>query len=221
MSKSLTVHHQTTQQTGEVALEHEVQSLAGEHVYDGITEYDNPTPGWWKWLFGASCIFAACYGLYFHLGAPAGRTIYDDFDQQAAAIFQRRFSEIGDLKPDEATLLEYLNQPKWLTVGEISYKANCVSCHGQNGEGLVGPNLTDDNWKNVAKLEDIAKVIEGGAANGSMPAWRNRLSHVNQIVLTAAYVASLRGTKPSNPKAPEGNPIPPWPKGKPASGGAQ
>jgi cytochrome c oxidase cbb3-type subunit 3 len=85
----------------------------------------------------------------------------------------------------------------------------------------VGPNLTDDNWKNVTKLEDIAKVIEVGAANGSMPAWRNRLSHVNLIVLTSAYVASLRGTNPANPKAPEGNPIPPWPTGTPASSGSQ
>jgi cytochrome c oxidase cbb3-type subunit 3 len=73
--------------------------------------------------------------------------------------------------------------------------------------------LTDDKWKNVAKLEDIAKVIEVGAANGSMPAWRNRMSHINQLVLTAAYVASLRGTNPANPKAPgpDDKPIPPWP----------
>lgn len=214
-------HRHATQHAGDVALEHDTHSFAGEHVYDGITEYDNPTPGWWKLLFGASCIFAVFYWLYFHLDAPAGRTIYDDFDRQAATIFQRRFHGIGDLQPDEATLLKYLNDPQWLKVGEITYKANCVSCHGLNGEGLVGPNLTDDNWKNVTKLEDIAKVIEVGAANGSMPAWRNRLSHVNLIVLTSAYVASLRGTNPANPKAPEGNPIPPWPAGTPASSGSQ
>jgi cytochrome c oxidase cbb3-type subunit 3 len=43
-----------------------------------------------------------------------------------------------------------------------------------------------------------------------MPAWRNRLSHVNQVVLTAAYVASLRGSNPANPRAPEGVAIPAW-----------
>jgi len=187
--------------------------LEGEHVYDGITEYDNPTPGWWKLLFAASCVFSVFYWLYFHLSSQPGRTIYDELDRQAVAIFQRKFSGIEELKPDEATLVKYMNDPKWLKVGEATFKANCVSCHGQNGQGLVGPDLTDDMWKNVAKIEDIAKVIEVGAANGSMPAWRNRMSHINQLVLTAAYVASLRGTNPANPKAPgpDDRPIPAWP----------
>ena len=26
------------------------------HDYDGIQEYDNPLPGWWKWLFIASIL---------------------------------------------------------------------------------------------------------------------------------------------------------------------
>ncbi len=75
---------------------------------------------------------------------------------------------------------------------------------------MVGPNLTDENWKNVRNIEDIAKVIANGAANGSMPAWKNRMSHKNQIVLTAAYVASLRDNPVTGGKPPEGNPIPPW-----------
>lgn len=193
------------------------EPLMQDHVYDGIQEFDNPTPGWWKLLFAASAVFSVFYWLYFHLDAPAGRSIQDDFDRQAARIFALRFSEIGELKPDRETLVKYLNDPEWLAVGKITYKTNCVSCHGQNGEGLVGPNLTDEAWKNVVQLEDIARVIEQGAANGSMPAWRNRLSHINQIVLTAAYVASLRGTTPAGtPKPPEGNPIPPWPQPAPA-----
>jgi cytochrome c oxidase cbb3-type subunit 3 len=62
----------------------------------------------------------------------------------------------------------------------------------------------------VRNIEDIAKVISEGAANGSMPAWKNRL-HVNVRVLTAAYIASLRKNPIDNPKKPaEGNVIPPW-----------
>jgi hypothetical protein len=64
----------------------------------------------------------------------------------------------------------------------LCVKTKCVSCHGRRGEGKAGPNLTDDHWKNVRNVDVIAKVIENGAANGSMAAWKNCLSHQNQIV---------------------------------------
>jgi cytochrome c oxidase cbb3-type subunit 3 len=73
----------------------------------------------------------------------------------------------------------------------------------------VGPNLTDDYYKNVKQITDIAEVIKNGAAGGSMPAWKTRL-HPNEVVLMAAYVAGLRG-KNLKGRPPEGEKIPPWP----------
>lgn len=184
------------------------QQLTG-HAYDGIQEFDNPLPGWWKFLFWASIIFSPLYYFYFHAGGES-RTIHGQYNNHMAEVFELRFAEIGELKPDRETILKYMNdEPEWMAVGEVAYKANCVSCHGANGGGLVGPNLTDDHWKNVRRIEDIASVITNGAANGAMPAWGNRFSHQNQIVLLSAYVASLRG-KPVVGKAAEGNIIEPW-----------
>lgn len=185
------------------------EDILTDHSYDGIQEYDNPLPGWWKFLFWVSILFAPVYYFYFHAGVE-GRTIHDQYNNHMASIFELRFSEIGELEADEETILTYMNdKPEWLAVGKVVYQTNCVSCHGANGGGLVGPNLTDDFWKNVRNVVDIAKVIEDGAANGSMPAWKNRLSHPNQVVLTAAYVASLR-ENPVSGKPPEGNRIAPW-----------
>ena len=184
------------------------EEILTDHSYDGIQEYDNPLPGWWKFLFWASIVFAPIYLIYFQFGRD--RSIHDKYEQHMTSIFELRFSEIGVLEADRATILEYMDKPKWLTVGRVMYKTNCVSCHGTEGGGVVGPNLTDDNWKNVKNVEDIAKVIENGAANGAMPAWKNRLSHKNQVVLIAAYIASLRGSKPAIGKAAEGDPIPAW-----------
>ncbi|MBL4687939.1 MAG: c-type cytochrome [Nannocystaceae bacterium] len=181
-----------------------------EHCYDGITEYDNPLPGWWSAIFALSVAFAPIYLIYYH-GTGGGMSVYEEYDSESARVFTLRFKELGDLTPDRDTLLRFKDDPQWLAVGRAVFKANCVSCHGPDGGGMVGPNLTDDHWKNVTNIEDIAKVIENGAANGAMPAWRHRLSHINQIVLTAAYVASLRGTTSSAGKAPEGTEIPPWP----------
>jgi cytochrome c oxidase cbb3-type subunit III len=179
-----------------------------DHLYDGIEEYDNPLPGWWSWLFVASIVFSIFYWFYYQSGVP-GRSVQAQYDVAVADNLRVQFAEIGELKPDEATLVKYMNDEKWKTVGQVVYKANCISCHGANGEGNVGPNLTDDRFKNVRKIEDIATVIREGANNGAMPSWKNRL-HVNEVVLTAAYIASMRGS-PVAGKTPEGNEIPPWP----------
>lgn len=181
-----------------------------DHSYDGIQEYDNPMPGWWVWLFVATVIFSGVYWLYFETGVE-GRSIYDEYDRYQANIMTVKFGEIGELSADSATIAKYMRDPKWLAVGKATYNANCVSCHGIDGGGGIGPNLTDDQWKGVRHLDDIAKIIQNGAANGAMPAWGSRFNHPNVVVLTSAYVASLRGTKPANPKAPEGAVADPWP----------
>ncbi len=185
----------------------EESNLTG-HSYDGIVEYDNPLPGWWKFLFWFFVLIAPLYYFYFQ-GGVEGRSIHDEYNRHLASVFEIRFSEIGELTADRATILEYMNEKDWLAVGEVVYKSNCVSCHGADGGGLVGPNLTDDYWKHVTSVENIANVIENGAANSAMPAWKTRFSHPNQIVLLTAYIASLR-KNPVAGKPPEGNEISGW-----------
>jgi cytochrome c oxidase cbb3-type subunit III len=187
-----------------------------DHNYDGIQEYDNPMPGWWVWLFVATVIYSGVYWLYFETGVE-GRSIFDEYGRHQASVMTVKFGEIGELTPDAETIVQYMNDPKWLAVGKATYNANCVSCHGIDGGGGIGPNLTDDHWKGVRSVEDIANVIKNGAANGAMPAWGSRFNHPNVLVLTSAYVASLRGSSPGNPKAPEGVVIDPWSAAKPGS----
>jgi cytochrome c oxidase cbb3-type subunit 3 len=123
---------------------------------------------------------------------------------------KRRFSELGDLKGDSETVVRMMNEPQWLLVGASVFKAQCVSCHGSDGSGLVGPNLTDQFYKNVKAVEDLPKVIADGAANGAMPAWKTRL-HPNEVILVSSYVASLRGQNLPGRRGTEGEQIPPWP----------
>lgn len=187
--------------------EYDAANLTG-HAYDGIVEYDNPLPGWWKFLFWFFILIAPIYYFYVHSGA-SGRSIEDQYNNHMASIFEVRFAEIGELTGDRATLLKYMNEKEWLSVGKVAYQTNCISCHGADGGGLVGPNLTDDHWKNLSNIEGIVSVIENGAANGAMPAWKTRFSHPNQIVLISAYVASLR-KNPVAGKEAEGKIIPAW-----------
>ncbi len=179
------------------------------HEYDGIEEYDNPLPSWWSTLFALSAVFAFFYVVYIHLGEE-GKDLHAEYDAEAAEVMEVRFGQLGTLVADRETLLKYKDDEKWLVAGKAVFQTHCVSCHGKDGQGLVGVNLTDDHYKHITTIEDIVKVIEDGAAGGAMPAWKNRIPHVNQVVLTAAYVASLRGTNAAGGKAPEGKEIPAW-----------
>ena len=111
-------------------------------------------------------------------------------------------------------MIRFLYDESWLNFGKSTFKAHCTSCHGKDGGGLVGPNLCDDQYKNVKDIGDILTVVQNGAKGGAMPPWKTRLSE-NELVLVSSYVASLRGSSPANPKDPEGSVIAPWPE-KPA-----
>ena len=51
------------------------------------------------------------------------------------------------------------------SAGEEIFKKNCISCHGENLEGGVGPELTKVGAK--MSKDDIAKIIKEG--KGAMP----------------------------------------------------
>lgn len=169
--------------------DHEYGKLT-DHEYDGIREYDNPCPTWWHLIFLGTFIFSLFY-FFFFLGS-FGWTVAEAYDSAVAENLKLRFEEIGELDVDEKTLVEYMGKDDWLAIGASVFQAQCKSCHGADGSGLVGPNLTDDNYKNVKELLDIAKVVQDGASAGAMPAWKNRL-HPNEVVLVSAYVANMRG----------------------------
>jgi cytochrome c oxidase cbb3-type subunit 3 len=179
-----------------------------DHEYDGIREYDNPCPAWWHMIFIGTFLFGVVYFVFFQLG-NMGWTVDEAYQDAMAANVRLRYQEIGDLTADEPTLMKYMNEPDWLQVGANVYAANCRSCHADNGSGFVGPNLTDDYYKNVKNLVDVARVVSEGAGNGAMPAWRTRL-HPNDVVLVSAYVAKMRGENLAG-KKPEGELIDPWP----------
>jgi cytochrome c oxidase cbb3-type subunit 3 len=179
-----------------------------DHEYDGIQEFDNPTPSWWTYIFVGSCAFSLVYFVFFHMGA--GWTVKESYQIAVVDDLRKQFAEIGQLKPDEPTLLKYMQDPKWLTVGQLVFKGNCINCHGAEANGSIGPNMTDDHYKNVKTLADIPMVVSAGAANGAMPAWKTRL-HPNEIVLVSAYIATLRGKNLPGPRPAEGDLIPPWP----------
>lgn len=180
------------------------------HIYDGIEEYDNPMPGWWKMIFLGTIAFGFCYWFVATISwnGLSVETAYS-YDKTQETI--KQFGSLGELQQNSATLLRFSHDDKWNAVGKSIFLNKCAACHGSDGAGINGPNLTDEKYIHIRKLDDFFDVIGNGRNNGAMPAWRNTLSP-NEIIMVAAYASSLRGqNKPG--KAPEANAqaIDPWP----------
>jgi cytochrome c oxidase cbb3-type subunit III len=187
------------------------QERLTDHSYDGIQEYDNPTPGWWTWLFVATIVFSVVYfGISALTGWQLGAVPF--YERAVVANMQKQYGTLGEVTGDAQTLLKLAADEKWSRVGAVLYQAQCLSCHGREGEGLTGPNLTDDAYIHVAKIEDLVDVVARGRGHGAMPAFDRRMQPVEQV-LVSAYVASLRGRNRPG-RAAEGRVIAPWPAGQ-------
>ena len=55
--------------------------------------------------------------------------------------------------------------------GEDVYKQNCVPCHGDQLQGLVGPSLVDAQWIHGSSLEQIEATITNGVPEKGMVSW--------------------------------------------------
>ena len=85
-----------------------------------------------------------------------------------------------------------------------SVAAGGRACHLDQGQGSVGPNLTDDFWIHGCKPMDLLNTVNNGVAAKGMPAWLNQLGP-SRTMSAVAYVLTLKDTNVPG-KAPEGEP---------------
>src|SRR5690606_6169533 len=83
--------------------------------------------------------------------------------------------------------------PAAVEAGKALYAQYCVACHGPEGGGLIGPNLTDAYWINGAgKPTEIRRIVASGVAAKGMPAWEPMLG-VEKVDQITAFVETLKG----------------------------
>ncbi len=177
------------------------------HEYDGIREYDNPLPFWWVWLWAASVVFSIGYTAWYHMGK--GSSIHEKYEVAVTRAVEQQLAGLGEIRADNATILRLMQDDGMMDAMAGIFRGNCAQCHGNEGGGNIGPNLTDEKYKNVVEPADFYTVIADGIPGTSMPAWSQRLREP-QMILLSAYVARLRGTTPSIAIAPEGTVAAPW-----------
>jgi cytochrome c oxidase cbb3-type subunit 3 len=168
------------------------EPAASEHTYDGITEYDNPLPGWWVAIFWASIVFAPFYAIYYHLGPD--RLIADEYARESQAHAEAEAARaLSSGVVTEEVLAALGRDPATVREGAALFQQNCIVCHGERGQGKIGPNLTDDAWLHGGTLLAIHHTINEGVPDKGMLAWGKQLDP-DTVKKLAAFVGSIRGT---------------------------
>lgn len=178
------------------------QELLLHHEYDGIRELDNKIPPWFHFLFYGTIVWGIIYMLVFHVFSDGQiQTKEYNAEMQQASLERQILIKTGALLNEE-TVAE-LKDAAALSEGKEIFTKNCVTCHGVDGGGIVGPNLTDDFWIQGGGIKNIFKTIKYGVPAKGMISWQTQLDP-KKMQAVASYIISLHGTKPANPKAPEG-----------------
>lgn len=178
-------------------VEHRVDPIQGEivHVYDGIEEADNALPKWWLATFYGAIVFGVLYWIAYHEleAMPLPREEY------ANALLG---SSSSGSSASEELLVALRDDPGAVAVGRGHFETYCVVCHGERGEGNIGPNLTDAYWLHGGAPTDIYETVYDGVLEQGMPAWGASLGR-DAVQPVAAYVLSIQNTAVSG-KEPQG-----------------
>lgn len=168
------------------------------HNYDGIVELDNNPPAWFNWLFFLPIIWGIFYVMYYHV-LDLGKLQEEEYVAEMK-VAEEKAPELEFIYAE----LSPLTEPSDLENGLSIYQAKCASCHGPEGGGSVGPNLTDKYWIHGGDYASITQTIYEGVDGKGMAAWGEFLltSEVEQV---ASFIHSeLRNTNVPDGKAPEG-----------------
>ncbi|SDJ75754.1 cytochrome c oxidase cbb3-type subunit 3 [Catalinimonas alkaloidigena] len=175
-----------------------------DHNYDGIRELDNHLPPWWKWGFYFSIVFAAVYVYLYHVADAL--PLSDEEYRQEVAVAEAQAKAYQALLASslDETNVEATADANELEHGATLFKQNCAACHGQAGEGGVGPNLTDVYWLHGGSVGDVFATIKYGIPEKGMISWQSKLTPAD-IRDVASYILMLQGTDPPNAKEPQGD----------------
>jgi len=166
------------------------------HTWDGdLTEYNNPMPSWWMWLFYITLVFSGVYlALYPGLGSYSGMWGWSSKKQleEEMAKAQAEYGPIYEkfAKMDVAAVAA---DPQAREMGQRLFLNHCAQCHGSDAGGSRGfPSLRDGDWLWGGTPEAIKTSIAEGR-NGMMPPQGAAVGGPEDIKDVANFVLSLSG----------------------------
>jgi cytochrome c oxidase cbb3-type subunit 3 len=158
------------------------------HVYDDIEEEDNQLPRWWLFILFGTIVFGFGYWFVYHTARlrPTPNVAYR---AEVQALLEARI-RANPASPE--AVLAMASDAGRVAEGREVFMTTCAACHGQEGEGVIGPNLTDRYWIHGATPAAILTAAVDGFPAKGMPAWGPILGP-DQAAKAAAFVLTLKG----------------------------
>ena len=173
-----------------------------EHEYDGIREYDNPLPGWWVKIFWGSFFFSLAYLAYYYV-SPHGESVAAAYEADMRLAREERAKQSLAEAPSDAVLGKLMADSELMQDAKATFGLRCSPCHAAEGQGMIGPNLTDRHWiHGDGSPMAIYDVVSHGVPSKGMPAWELQLQPI-ELRKLAAFVGTLHGKNLAG-KPPEG-----------------
>lgn len=187
--------------TDAVPIEKE-ETVMLDHDYDGIHELDNHLPPWWKGLFYFTIVWGIVYFMVYHV-FDAAPLMHEEYDivMEEAKIARVAMMALEGFNIDENNV-EFSDEDEVLANGKAIYDRDCMVCHAQEGQGLIGPNFTDNYWIHGGSINDLFKTIKYGVPQKGMISWQSKLTP-SDMRDVASFILTFVGTTPKNPPAPK------------------
>lgn len=193
-----------TMMGNDIPLEKDAELLT-DHDYDGIQELDNGMPPFLQYIFIATIVAAVVYWVNYHtLGASPLQIEEYNNEMARAEVEKQEYLKIAGNNVDENTV-KLLADATNMATGAKVFAANCVACHGDKGQGGVGPNLTDAYWLHGGDIQSVFKTIKYGVVAKGMRAWQTEIKP-GDIQAVASYILTeFKDKNVPGGKAPQGD----------------
>ncbi|HEX9874750.1 MAG TPA: c-type cytochrome [Deferrimonas sp.] len=151
------------------------------HEFDGIVENRaNRPPAYFAVLFYGLIVWGVIFCAYYLL---SGWSSSGEFEEKMAAHQQQAGSAPVAAAAPAAAMEEAEN-------GKELFAGHCAMCHGAEGEGGIGPDLTAKSFKYGRDPLDVAESIRNGRPRG-MPAFGSQFK-AEEIESLTDFVLSLK-----------------------------
>lgn len=159
--------------------------------FDGIKYRDDGhrSPVIFRLLLGGLVAWAVLFmGYYLFSGWSSGKEFAEKKKVADARLAEAEKKE--NVAAPGGTVHREADPAVYLSVGKKAYADRCGACHGADGKGGIGPDLTKPEYKYGRTEATVTESVEKGRPGG-MPAFGKELSH-EQLEGVVKYILTLK-----------------------------